>query len=343
MLGDRDLFETLRSIVAAQTAEGIVPWVPGGRWDPWDHVECAMALDSGGLHEHARAAFRHLTRTQRHDGAWACPIVGGDGDTEVLDSNAATYIATGAWHHYLCTNDEGALHELWPVVERGIDFALDLQLTTGAIAWARNLKGDGGDHALLAGSSCIVINLRSALQIARELGGEKPDWELSLSSLVDAIRAGDEFFADRSRYSMDWYYPLLSGVLDDDTARGRVAERWSTFIVDGLGARCVDDRPWITSAETAELCIALHIHGMTDEAVTLFDWIQYQRHDDGSYWTGATFPDGRHFPNERTTWSAAAMVLANNVMTGSGPIAEIFSGEALAPLPDGLDPVPYSP
>ena len=343
MLGDRQRSQTVRSIAAAQTNEGIVPWVPGGKWDPWDHVECAMALDSGGLHDHARAAYRHLARAQRHDGAWACPIVGGDRATEVLDSNAATYLATGVWHHFLCTGDEGALHELWPVVERGIDFALDLQMTNGAIAWARDPKGGAGDHALLAGCSCIVINLRSALRLAHEMGEEKPDWELSLSSLVDAIRAGDDLFADRSRYSMDWYYPLLSGVLDVQTAHARIAERWDTFIVEGLGARCVDDRPWITSAETAELCIALHTYGMTDEAVALFDWIQYQRHEDGSYWTGATFPDGRNFPNERTTWSAAAIVLADDVMTGRGPIAEVFSGEALAPLPNGLDPVPYSP
>ena len=337
MLSEAKRSATVLSIAAAQTAEGILPWVPGGQWDPWDHVECAMALDSGGLHQQARAAYRHLARTQRHDGAWACPIVGGDRSTDVLDSNAATYIATGAWHHFLCTKDEGALHELWPVIQRGIDFTIDLQMASGAIAWARNLKGDAGDHALLAGSSCIVINIRCALRMAHELGEEKPDWELALSSLVDVIRAGDHHFADRSRYSMDWYYPLLSGVLDERVALKRASERWDTFIVEGLGARCVDDRPWITSAETAELCIALHSIGMRDRAEALFGWIQYQRHDDGSYWTGATFPDGRHFPNERTNWSAAAIVLANDVMTGRGPIGEIFSGEALAPLP--VDPM----
>lgn len=341
MLGETRRAQTVRSIAAAQTSEGIVPWVPdGGKWDPWDHVECAMALDAGGLHEEARAAYRHLARTQRHDGAWACPIVGGDRATQVLDSNAASYVATGAWHHFLCTGDEGSLHELWPVVERGIDFALDLQMPSGAIAWARNLEGDAGDHALLAGCSCIIVNIRSALQMATELGESKPDWELSLSFLVEAVRAGDGLFADRSRYSMDWYYPLISGVLREDKIRDRVAERWDTFIVESLGARCVDDRPWVTSAETAELCIALHSSGFVDEALVLFDWIQYQRHDDGSYWTGATFPDGRHFPNERSTWSAAAIVLANDVLTERGPIAEIFSGEALAPPPAEMMPGP---
>jgi hypothetical protein len=343
MLTREQRVATASSIVAAQLADGTLPWTTGPRWDPWDHVECAMALDATGFHDAARRAFTHLARTQRHDGAWACPIVGGDETVEVLDSNAATYIATGAWHHYLCTDDDGALHGLWPVVERGIDFAVDLQMSDGAIAWARNLAGDAGDHALLAGCSCIAMNLRSALQMADAMGEDKPDWELALTSLVIALRKGDEGFAPRSRYSMDWYYPVLSGVLSGTAARERIESRWDDFVVAGLGARCVDDRPWITSAETAELTIALRHCGMDDTARELFDWIQYQRHDDGSYWTGATFPDGRHFPNERSNWSAAAVILANDVLEGTGAVSHIFSGAALAPLPEPLDIVANLP
>ena len=337
MLTNDQRLQTARSIAATQLADGTIPWMPNSRWDPWDHVECAMALDAAGLHDEARRAFLHLARSQRHDGAWACPIVGGDEDTFVLDSNAATYIATGVWHHFLCTGDAGALHGLWHTVERGIDFALDLQMSDGAIAWSRNLNGDAGDHALLAGNSCIVISLRAALQIAAEMGEHKPDWELALTSLVTAVSRGDRGFAGRSRYSMDWYYPVLSGVMTVDEGSARIDERWDRFVVDDLGARCVDDRPWITSAETAELTIALALCGRADDARRLFEWVQYQRHTDGSYWTGATFPDGRHFPNERSNWSGAAIILANDVITGRGPTVELFSGDALAPIPVGSD------
>jgi hypothetical protein len=242
-------------------------------------------------------------------------------------------MATGVWHHYLCTEDAGALHELWPAVERAIDFALDLQLPEGPILWSRALGGGAGDHALTAGSSSIAFSLRCALQLVHELGEERPDWELSLVALTAAIRRADPAFADRSRYSMDWYYPVLAGVLEAAPARARIQARWDAFVVDGLGARCVDDRPWITSAETAELAIALWSCEMEDEANALFDWVQYQRHTDGSYWTGATFPDGRHFPNERTNWSAAAILLADTVLSHTGPTAEMFSGAALAEVP----------
>ena len=29
----------------------MIPWFPGGHCDPWNHVECAMALDVVGLHD----------------------------------------------------------------------------------------------------------------------------------------------------------------------------------------------------------------------------------------------------------------------------------------------------
>lgn len=324
MLADKQRAETVASLARAQLSNGCIPWFDCGRWDPWDHVEAAMALDAGGAHRAARAAYDFLARRQRHDGAWACPIVGGDRWTQVLDSNGAAYIAVGVWHHFLLTEDEGPLHQLWPTIERGIEFALDLQMTSGAIAWSRNLAGDPGDHALLTGCSCLFMSIGCGIELARAMGDERPDWELARDSLRQALAAEGPEFADRSRYSMDWYYPVLTGVVVDDVARVRIRAGWDRYVVEGLGVRCVDDRPWITSAETAEAAMALVRCEMIEEAMTLFDWVQYQRHDDGSYWTGATFPDGRHFPNERTTWSAAAIVLANDVIAGRGPIAEIF-------------------
>lgn len=338
MLSPRARAETIDSIARAQLPDGTIPWATGGRWDPWDHVECAIALDAGGRHAEARAAYEHLARTQRHDGAWACPIVGGEVSRAVLDSNAATYVAVGIWHHFLCTYDEGALHTAWPLVQRGVEFALDLQLGAGAIAWARDIDGRAGDHALLASSSCILMSLAAAIEIAHHLGEEKPDWELAMASLTMAI-TDESNFSPRERYSMDWYYPVLSGALGPARSLERIEARWDDFVVDGLGARCVDDRPWITSAETGELAIALWTCGRTDEAQELLRWVQYLRYDDGSYWTGATFPDGRHFPNERSNWSAAAMVIANDVLTRDGPLAEVFDPRRRISLLPPSDPV----
>ena len=42
---------------------------------------------------------------------------------------------------------------------------------------------------------------------------------------------------------MDWYYPVLAGALDRAAASDRIDERWSEFVIDSGGVRCVSDRP----------------------------------------------------------------------------------------------------
>lgn len=42
---------------------------------------------------------------------------------------------------------------------------------------------------------------------------------------------------------MDWYYPILGSALRGPAADARIKQRWDDFVVDGLGIRCVGDRP----------------------------------------------------------------------------------------------------
>jgi hypothetical protein len=105
--------------------------------------------------------------------------------------------------------------------------------------------------------------------------------------------------------------------------------------MDQLGVRCVSNQPWVTAAETAECAMALDAAGMADEAWSLLEWVQHLRCDDGAYWTGCVYPQAVPFPvEERTTYTAAAVVLAAHAMAGTGPAAGLFRGEG---LPTGLD------
>ena len=45
------------AIAAMQEDSGALPWFPGGRTDPWDHIESAMALSVTGFHAEAEAAY----------------------------------------------------------------------------------------------------------------------------------------------------------------------------------------------------------------------------------------------------------------------------------------------
>src|SRR5262249_21384529 len=184
-------------------------------------------------------------------------------------------------------------------------------------------------------------SLRCALAVAQPLGHERPDWELSLGSLAIAVAHRPDVFLDKGRWAMDWYYPVLGGVLRGHAAHARIAAGWTTFVVEGRGARCVSDRPWVTAAETCELVMALDAIGAHDEARELLGWVQFLRADGGGYWTRAHFDrdnfgrGGELFPVEQPTWNSAAVVLAASALAGDGPTAGFFRGEG---LPLGLTP-----
>ncbi|MFN8037050.1 MAG: prenyltransferase [Acidimicrobiia bacterium] len=331
-----ELHETVDAIASVQLADGNIPWTPGGHTDPWNLVEAAMALDLGGRHHDAERAYEWLARNQRPDGGWFAYYQGDDVKDPTRDTNVTCYVANGVWHHYLTTGDTTFLKRFWPVVEEAIDFALAHQSETGEIAWRADNPADG---ALLTGSSSIHASVRCAIAIAERLGHERPDWELSLPQLAVAIAHRPERFLEKARWAMDWYYPILGGVLRGEPAHARVAAGWETFVVDGRGVRCVSDRPWVTAAETCEFVMALDAIGASDQALRLFEWVQFLRADGGGYWTGANFDDGAFhldgelYPIEQPTWNSAAVVLAANALRGTGPTAGLFRGEG---LPTGL-------
>lgn len=321
---DFDGAATAAAIAAAQQADGAIPHEAGGRVDPWDHVEAAMALGASGRGREAERAYLWMAATQRPDGSWPSAVRAGVVEDSTADANFAAYVATGVWHHFLATGDRSLLEEMWRTLERAVDFAVGLQAPGGEIHWARDAHGHAWPGALLTSSSCVHLSLRCALQVAAELGFRRPRWEEALKRLGAAIRERPQAFEDKSRFAMDWYYPVLGGALAGDAAHRRLLQRWDEFVVIGLGCRCVADRPWVTAAETCELVIALQVAGLAAEAVELFGWAQRLRDGGGAYWTGMTFPEGRIWPAERPTWTSGAVLLAADVL-GGGPTAALFS------------------
>ncbi|TAM67156.1 prenyltransferase [Mycobacterium sp.] len=324
--------QTALSVAAAQESSGAIPWFEGGHTDPWDHVECAMALTTAGLLEPARAAFDWSRRAQRSDGSWPIQFRAGVIEDANSDSNFCAYIAAGVWHHILVTGDESFAAEMWPVVHKAIDFVIDMQVGNGEIGWARSEAGLLPE-ALLTGCSSVFHSIRCALALAAFVGDPQPEWELALGRLGHTITDHPEAFTEKERYSMDWYYPILGSALRGPAAVARIKQRWDDFVVDGLGIRCVGDRPWVTGAETCELVLALDALGQRSAAHRQFAAMQHLREDDGSYWTGLVFADGKRWPEERTTWTGAAMILAADALSNATAGAGIFRGDA---LPMGL-------
>lgn len=318
------LRESAAYIVASQEPSGAIPWESGRHTDVWDHVECAMALNVTGEYAAADAAYEWMRRTQRADGTWPIEQVEGEIKDAGSDSNQCAYLAVGIWHHWLVRGERDFVERLWPTVRAALDFAVRLQLPFGGIAWAQGAFGDILESAIVAGSSSIWHALDCGRRLAALLGEDVPHWALAQDRLGVALREHEAQFQENRRFSMEWYYPVLGGVLRGEAARERIRERWDEFVVPDLGIRCVDDHPWVTGAETCELALALDALGDKEGATALVLDMQHLRESDGSYHTGYVYPDDAHWPIERSTWTAAAVILAVDALEGLTGGAGIF-------------------
>ena len=341
LLDRADAARTADTIAACQLPSGMIPRFVGGVADPWNHVEAAMALAVAGRRGEAEAAYEWLARFQRSDGSWHQYYTAEGVDQDKLDANTIAYVATGVWHHWLRFGDSGFLTGMWPVVQDALDFVLGLQTPRGEILWARHADGTPWPFALLTGSASISHSLRCGLAIAHRVGEERPSWELALARLIHTIRhSHHEAFAPKDRWAMDWYYPVLSGVLRGDEARTRLASKFETFVHAGEGVRCVSNQDWVTTAETCECSMAYLAAGDRRTALKLFEWAQHLREADGSYFTGRAFPDNVSYPHrECSTYSAAAVLLAADALTGDSPTSGLFVDCESLPAPLDLDRV----
>ncbi|MEZ5297989.1 MAG: hypothetical protein R2697_17470 [Ilumatobacteraceae bacterium] len=131
---------------------------------------------------------------------------------------------------------------------------------------------------------------------------------------------------------MDWYYPVLTGAIEGQSAKIRLTDGWPAFSMEGLGIRCVSDEPWITASETAEASIAYAAIGEFATASDLLRWTRSHRCPDGSYLTGLVYPDQLVFPEgESSSHTAAAVILAADAIAGASAGSDLFVRSSLRP------------
>jgi len=318
-------------IARVQQPSGAIPWFEGGTLDPWDHVESAMGLSIGGYLEAARSAYDWLAGHQHPDGYWLAAYQ----DDVVVDgtraeTNFVAYAATGVWHHYQVSGDDRFLVDLWPTVAGALDFILELQSPFGEIYWAFDTRTGINKDALVTGCSSIYKSLECGILIAGTLGLSAERWRVARERLGAALRERPERFdrtwESKARYSMDWFYPVLGGVIRGATARRRLADRWHEFVDPELGCRCVADQPWVTIAESCELTMACLAAGEPERARRLFRNLARYQVEDGSWWTGYAFADDVMWPDERPTWTAGAVLLAIDALEALTPANDLFTG-----------------
>ncbi|HEY7773845.1 MAG TPA: prenyltransferase [Marinagarivorans sp.] len=326
-------------IKSLQLDSGAILWNADDKLDPWDHVEAAMGLTVAGLHCEAKRAYQWLADNQLEDGSWhANYYFGQTAPKSALsagkETNFIAYVATGVWHYYTCTGEQSFLVDFFPVMQRALDFVLQFQHDEGEISWAVTTDNQPEPDALLTACSSIARSLEYGIHAARVLGQPTRHWHRAWQRLSHTVRHKPERFdrtwESKQRFAMDWYYPVLAGLYPADAAARHLEQRWPEFVEQGLGCRCVSDEPWVTMAETSELVIALMAAGQRQLASRLFDTLAQWRQSDGGYVTGYVFRDDTIWPEEKTSWTAGAVLLAADALYSLTPASRLFTRAAFA-------------
>ena len=188
-----------------------------------------MALSVCGLPGPARRAYEWLRATQRADGSWPRRAAPGGAVNEAAgESNHAAYVAVGVWHEYLVTGDADFVARMWPTVRRAIEF------TPSACKPRGGRSSGSATRPRCPGRLCAADRVRQHVPEPALRGGPgrlhlaepQPEWELAAGRLAHAVACHPEAFEDKSRFSMDWYYPVLGGAVRGADAAAWLAAGW---------------------------------------------------------------------------------------------------------------------
>jgi len=321
--------DSINFILDIQADDGSICWEKNKKLDPWDHIESAMALTVAGQKEAAKKAFKWMQLNQENGGGWFSEYKAGLPSKKRIETNFAAYLCVGIWHFYLVTKDKSFLEEYFPVLDKAMEFVISMQTDSGDILWALNSKGSKLDDSLLTGCSSIYKSLECFYAIKKQLNKNRDGLEINMEALKNVILNKPERFdrgwKSKERYSMDWYYPILCGVVTGKKGLKRYQLKEAEFIVEGMGCKCVVEEPWVTIAESSELVMALARLGEIDRAQEIFSWLhQWKDPKDNLYWTGYVYPDKAFWPVEKPTWTAAAVLLAADTLYKFTDGSELF-------------------
>jgi len=327
---NRNLFENLGNYIKSiQLESGAIPSNKDGSHDPWDHIESIMGLNFANEKESSKLAFEWLIKNQNNDGSWFSKY----NDSHPLEKNKSThfgpYISVAALHFYKIFEDKEFLEYLWPNIKLALKFSLSLQIPNGTIPWSIDEGGKIEEDYLLTGSSSILKSIECGIAISKLLNDKEniSNWTQSHKSLSNAIRnpmGKFDLLQDRKRFSMDWYYPILSGCLNDKERDYYIDKVFNDFYVEDIGVKCVIEEPWITVAETCEFIIALMISNRDEDAKKLLLDVLNICDKDNIPYMGWQYEENIFWPKEKPSWTSAAAILAADTILDFSKASDLF-------------------
>tara|TARA_B100000609_G_scaffold146101_1_gene117719 strand:+ start:908 stop:1954 length:1047 start_codon:yes stop_codon:yes gene_type:complete len=331
---EKDIFLRIaKSIKTNQLDSGAIPSNADLSHDPWDHIEAIMGLNFLKDKERSDSAFKWLKNNQNKDGSWYAKYSNNDPIELNKPTHFGPYISVAALHYYKIFSDKDKLFELWETIKLAIDFSIDLQNSNGTIPWSVDKNNQIENDFLLTGSSSILKSLECAIAISKILDIDSNEkWTRAYESLAYAIRNPEGLFdktTDRSRFSMDSYYPIISGVLLDYEKEKYIKKIFKDFYIEGIGVKCVVDEPWVTVAETSEFIISLVISNELEEAKKILVEVMNISDPNDIPYMGWQYVENIFWPEEKPTWTAAALILAADSIFDFSPGADILKDNQL--------------
>ncbi len=316
VLRDQEIETTLKFLCQQQTAHGFVPWTADSYGDPWNHSEVVIAMLLGGRFDEARLGLDWILQSQNPDGSLCHYYLSSGVKEPKRDLNCCSY----PYLAFLLGIELGVIDVEDALLRRymngSVEYILRYQDSIGGFPWAIDPDGRSYEGRLLSASSSMITALQAAIEIMTRLSLDTSELvaaESSLSSLI--VKSQQENFLDKTSWAMDWYYPILAKGREVDQHECRIDHVFSKNFESESGVCCLSTNPWVTTAETAEFAMALAIIGREAEAKRVLRMTCQMRQTDGSYLTGMVVPSKRSFPKgERSTYSAAAVVIANFVL-----------------------------
>ena len=319
-------------IKSIQYKSGAIPSNKDGTHDPWDHIESIMGLNIYKDIEASKSAFNWLTHHQNSDGSWYAKYYKTDAIEKNKPTHFSPYIAVAALHFFRIFKDINFLQSIWSTIELAVNFSVELQQDNGTIPWSINNNSQIENDYLLTGCSSILKSIECGIALSKILNETEniEKWKKAHLLLSNAIQDPDgkfDLIKDRKRFSMDWYYPILSGCLKQDEKSHYINKIFKDFYLDGIGIKCVIEEPWVTVAETSEFILALMCAGYDDEAKRLLFDVLNISDEEGIPFMGWQYEQNIFWPEEKPSWTAAALMLSADCVFDYSDASDLFKSD----------------
>jgi hypothetical protein len=290
-------------IISNQSSSGAIFWDEKGKCDPWDHCECLIALAIYEEWEHFWKGVNWFFTNLNKDGLIYAEFKNEKPSKLHHESHHAPYIIMPLIQASLIDQEQDykkiLSNEQLLKLENIFEALNDFKDEDGYFYWAKDSNGYS-DNSLITASMSIFLSM-----VAKDKNFPKFNidmWQEKFNR--DGV--------DRSRFSMDFYYPFLAGIKNN---KKEFLDLLDNYYVKGLGVKCVAEEPWVTIAESSECVISALIHDNENIAKQIFHDIQQFQNKDGIFPTGYQYKMEIFWPEEDSTWTNAAVIIAAHALS----------------------------